>query len=103
MIQASRALGLDSGQLIAVPIPEESEAMGDEMERAVQEALGEATEQLAGGGGNAATPFLLGRVAQLTGGRSLKANVALVENNARVGARIAVFLSQLEREGSLQA
>ena len=49
--------------------------------------------------GREVTPFLLERVRALTGGASLEANVALVKNNAAVGARIAVALAQMDREG----
>ncbi|MCX6954408.1 MAG: pseudouridine-5'-phosphate glycosidase [Verrucomicrobia bacterium] len=49
--------------------------------------------------GKAVTPFLLGRVAELTGGESRRANTSLLINNARVGGQLAVALGQVERAG----
>lgn len=74
-----------------VPLPEEHEADGERVEAAIQQALQEATQQDIGG--NAVTPFILQRVAQLTGGASLRANIALIKHNARVGAQIAAAYS----------
>jgi pseudouridine-5'-phosphate glycosidase len=93
MIAASWSLGLTSGTIFAVPIPSEYEAAGREVEAAIQTSLKEAEEQ--GVGGNAVTPFLLQRIRELTGGRSLAANIELVKNNAAVGAAIAVHLAEL--------
>ena len=87
-------LGLENGTVVAVPNPFPDDSA--ELEAAVQTALREATE--AGIVGKDATPFLLGRVAELTGGASLAANIALVRHNATVAADIAVALSHLERE-----
>ena len=75
-------------------LPAEHEADGAESERAIERALAEAKE--AGISGNASTPFLLERIRELTGGKSLESNVALVKNNARVGARVAVELAGLD-------
>jgi len=47
-----------------------------------------------------ATPFLLGRIVEITGGASLTANIALVKNNARLGAQIAVAYAALEKKGA---
>ncbi len=57
----------------------------------IERALVDAKTQ--GIAGKAVTPFLLGRIVELTGGRSLAANIALVENNARLGAQVAVALA----------
>ncbi len=91
--RAQRELGLPGGMLVVVPIPEEAEVPRDQIERAIERALAEAEEQ--GIRGKEITPFLLARVAELTGGEALKANLALLENNARVAAQIALALSRL--------
>ena len=62
-------------------------------EAAIAQALAEAGEQ--GVRGKALTPFLLARISELTGEASLRANLALLENNARIGARIAVALARV--------
>ncbi|KAG8470947.1 hypothetical protein KFE25_009368 [Diacronema lutheri] len=91
-VHAALALRLRSGQLIAVPVPAEHAAEGAQIEASIQRALGEADAR--GVRGPDATPFLLQRVAELTAGASLRSNVALIRNNARVGARIAVELAR---------
>ena len=80
-------LGLPGGQLIANPIPPEAEIPREEITPAIERALSEAAAQ--GIAAKAVTPFLLQRIFELTGGRSLDANIALVLNNARLGAAIA--------------
>lgn len=94
LIDANLKLKLGTGILIAVPIPKEHSASGSLIESAIQTALSEARDKNITG--NAATPFLLARVNQLTGGASLTSNIALVKNNALVGAQIAVALAQLQ-------
>jgi pseudouridylate synthase len=81
------ALGLPGGQLVANPIPVEAEIPRDEITPSIETALREAASQ--GIAAKAVTPFLLQRIFELTAGRSLTANVALVLNNARLGAGIA--------------
>jgi len=95
MASAAIAMDLGSGMLVAVPVPERDEARHESVERAIQEALREA--EAGGIVGAAITPFLLGRIGQLTGGESLAANVALIKNNARVGAEIAAALAARRR------
>ncbi|CAL9186182.1 unnamed protein product [Musa hybrid cultivar] len=95
LIHANLKLGLGSGMLIAVPIPEKHVSAGNVIESAIQKSLEEA--KLKNVTGNAATPFLLARVNELTGGVSLAANITLVKNNAFVGAKIAVALANLQR------
>jgi pseudouridine-5'-phosphate glycosidase len=85
-----QALGLEGGILIANPVPENHEIPAKEMEGYIQAAQ-KAAEAL-GVTGKAVTPFLLSKILELTGGRSLKTNIALVENNARLAARIAKAL-----------
>jgi len=93
IMQSKWGLGLNGAILVANPIPEKFEADSEVIERAINEALGLALEK--GIKGKAVTPFMLAHVAEVTGGGSLEANVALVENNARVGAEIAVAFAKL--------
>lgn len=81
------ALGLPGGQLVVNPIPVAAEIPRAEIMPVVEQALAEAAAQ--GIAAKAVTPFLLQRIFELTGGRSLEANIALVLNNARLGAAIA--------------
>ncbi|KAB2606240.1 pseudouridine-metabolizing bifunctional protein C1861.05-like [Pyrus ussuriensis x Pyrus communis] len=97
IIYANLKLELGGGILIAVPIPKEHSASGSLIESAIQRALDEARDKNIIG--NDATPFLLKRVNELTGGASLASNIALVKNNALVGAKVAVALAKTrERE-----
>jgi pseudouridine-5'-phosphate glycosidase len=89
------ALGMRSAVLVAVPCPADAAIPAAQIEGAIDEALGEA--EASGVSGAALTPFLLSRVAARTGGRALKANLALLENNARVAGHIAVALAALAR------
>ncbi|NLA82167.1 MAG: pseudouridine-5'-phosphate glycosidase [Clostridiaceae bacterium] len=86
--KVSRALGYPGGMVIANPIPQESAMDPVLIQSAIDEALEEADRQ--GIAGKDVTPFLLEKVAGKTGGDSLKSNIALVINNARLAARIAV-------------
>ena len=81
------ALGIGGGILVANPIPAADEIAALEMKRHINAALAAANES--GVTGKAVTPFLLSKILELTKGRSLTANIALVENNARLAARIA--------------
>jgi len=82
-----RALGLEGGMLIANPVPEKDEIPAAEMAGFIEAAQEAADARRIAG--KAVTPFLLGKILELTDGRSLKTNIALVENNARLAARIA--------------
>jgi pseudouridine-5'-phosphate glycosidase len=84
-------LGLEGGVVVSNPVPEASAMRGDEIDGIIAQALGEADEQ--GVKGKAVTPFLLARIKELTGGRSLATNIALVKHNALVGAKLAVALA----------
>ncbi|KAJ8770923.1 hypothetical protein K2173_022095 [Erythroxylum novogranatense] len=95
LIDANIQLKLGTGTLIAVPIPKEHAASGNVIEFAIQTALREAREKNVTG--CAETPFLLARVNELTEGASLASNIALVKNNALVGAKIAAALTQLRK------
>lgn len=85
------ALGLPGGQLVCNPIAPEAAIPAAEIDRAVAQALGAAAA--AGVAGKAVTPFLLARVREETGGRSLEANVALYLSNCRLAAGIAAALA----------
>ncbi|WP_029100893.1 pseudouridine-5'-phosphate glycosidase [Brevibacillus thermoruber] len=80
-------LGLNGGLVIANPVPEADALNHREIEAVIQQALAEAKEK--GITGKQVTPFLLDRVKQLTAGKSLQTNIALVKHNAEVAARIA--------------
>lgn len=82
-----RLLGLPGGQLVANPIPQDAEIPQTEINPYIAVALTEAEAQ--GIAAKAVTPFLLQRIFELTEGRSLTSNIALVLNNARLGAAIA--------------
>ena len=88
--RARRALGLRGGQLIANPIPEAHEIPRAEIVPIIEQALDEARAQ--GIAAKAVTPFLLGRIFELTEGRSLKANIELVKNNAALASKIAAAM-----------
>ena len=85
------ALGLKGGQLVANPIPEADEIAQDQIMPVIEQALAEAAAQ--GINAKAVTPFLLSRIFELTEGRSLDSNIALVLNNARLAARIAAAMA----------
>lgn len=80
-----------SGVLVGVPIPESDELDPVELDTVLNQALADC--EAAGITGAAVTPFVLGRIAQVTDGRSIPANLSLAENNARVAAGIAVAVA----------
>ena len=83
-------LGLKTGMLVTNPIPQQYAMDKAVIDKAIDQALAESHEQ--GIHGKETTPFLLARVAELTGGDSLESNIQLVLNNARVAAKTAVAL-----------
>jgi pseudouridine-5'-phosphate glycosidase len=89
-IRTKWQLGLAGGVVVSNPVPAESAMQNDEIDGIIAQALREADAQ--GVKGKAVTPFLLARIKDLTGGRSLATNIALVKHNALVGARLAVAL-----------
>lgn len=91
-IRTKWALGMQGGVLISNPVPEENEIPAAQINQIIDAALKEATSQ--GIAGKQVTPYLLKRINELTQGASLKTNIALVKNNARVGAQLAVALSK---------
>ena len=84
-------LGLGSGLVVAVPVPEAAGLPRDVADAAIERAISDAAA--AGVHGPASTPWVLARIAELTNGRSVEANLALIENNARVAGEIAVALA----------
>jgi pseudouridylate synthase len=90
LVSAQRALGLAGGVLVAVPIPAQDAMPEAEIGAIITQALDDADRE--GVTGKDVTPFLLARINELTGGRSLAANVALIRNNARFAADLAVAL-----------
>lgn len=93
ILKAWRDLGLTGGVLVSNPCPEEMALPNEYIEKAIEEAVKEAEEQKITG--KALTPFLLSRIATITGGESLETNMALVKNNARLAAKIALSYSKL--------
>ena len=88
IFKASHDMGLKSGMLVTNPIPEEFAMPKSVIDAAIDQAIGECNEK--GIKGKETTPFLLARVAELTGGDSLASNIRLVFNNAKVAALTAV-------------
>lgn len=93
IIAAAHRLQAKHGILIAVPVPASAELPGHIAEQAIQQATDEAADQHIHG--KDVTPFVLRRVVELTGGQSQRANMALLVNNARTAAQIAVELTRL--------
>lgn len=91
IIDTKRQLGLRGGVVVANPIPEAHELPGAEIESCIQSALAEAQRRHVTG--KAVTPFLLAQLGEVTSGRSLASNIALVKHNAEVGAQLAVALA----------
>lgn len=87
-------LGLTGGAVVANPIPEAQAMSEEEIATVIDQALEEA--KVNGVSGKEVTPFLLAKVKELTGGKSVDANIALVKHNAYVGAGIAVNLAKLD-------
>ena len=87
VVRESQALSVNGGQLIANPVQKGDEISAEEIGSMIDLALQEAHSQ--GINAKAVTPFLLGRIFELTEGKSLQTNIALVKNNARLAAQIA--------------
>jgi pseudouridylate synthase len=87
-MRASFGLGLGSGISIANPVPAEEEMPRADIDAVIERALADCAER--GVTGKDITPYLLGRLVELSGGRSLETNLALVRHNAVVGTAIAV-------------
>ena len=94
ILYAKKKLGLKGGVLISNPIPEEMALPHEYIDSIVDQAVRECEEQ--GVKGKDSTPFLLKRIVELTGGKSLESNIALVCHNAELGAQIAKALAEKE-------
>jgi pseudouridine-5'-phosphate glycosidase len=92
LVNAQRALGIESAMLVTVPIPKAVELPSDVLDQLLNEALDQSQRDRVSG--RDLTPFLLSRMALNSEGATLRANIALLENNARVAAEIA---KRLER------
>jgi pseudouridine-5'-phosphate glycosidase len=95
LLKAKWDLALEGSVLIANPVPKDMEVPHDKMEKTIIEALSEAEHK--GIKGKLVTPFLLKRIAELSGGESLAANIALIKNNAALGGRIAAELAKASK------
>jgi pseudouridylate synthase len=91
-MRAKWDLGLKGGAVVANPIPVEDAMESSFINGIIEKALKEAEEN--GIKGKDVTPFLLGKVKELTEGKSLEANIALVKHNAVIGSQIAVALQK---------
>ncbi|XP_045504329.1 pseudouridine-5'-phosphate glycosidase isoform X2 [Colias croceus] len=95
VLHAARTLHLSSGTVVAVPVPEEFAMDEKIIEDAISNALLEAERRCIRG--KEITPFLLDAVSKATGGASLNTNIALIKNNAKVGAEIAIQYEKLRK------
>ncbi|KAI9142660.1 Indigoidine synthase A like protein-domain-containing protein [Paraphysoderma sedebokerense] len=98
LIHANAKLKLDSGIVIATPIPEKDAGDSKVIQSSIDTALQELRNKKISG--KDCTPFLLSRIAELSGNVSLEANIALIKNNARIGALIAGRYSEMARGGN---
>ena len=94
IIKAHWDLGNSSGLLVCVAVPQEDEIPREEIEPFIERALRDADAQKIVG--NALTPFLLKRLEEITEGRSVRANIALLKNNVAIAAEIAKALANLD-------
>lgn len=94
LLKTKWEMDLRGGAIVANPVPEKHQLDADVMQKAISEALAEAERK--GIRGKAITPFLLAKIENLTGGKSLEANIELVLNNARLAAEIAVAMAAME-------
>jgi pseudouridine-5'-phosphate glycosidase len=95
IIRAMQDLGLGGGMIIVNPVPEEFALSMEYMNEIIEETVRAAEKE--GIKGKKLTPYLLNKIKELTGGKSLKANIELVKNNARVAAKIAYELKSFPK------
>lgn len=93
VLHAKWSLGLGGGVMLANPVPEDAEIPAEEMAGQIEQALSDMNAL--GLTGKDTTPYLLGRIVEITNGRSLETNIALVRHNAVVAARVAVEYAKL--------
>lgn len=98
---AQERMQIETGILLANPIPEEHSIPAAEMNAVIEQAVRESTEQ--GAHGNENTPFILRRIRELTNGRSVPANVHLVQDNVKRATKVAKAVSRLVAEHSTTA
>ena len=91
IVISQRELGVTSALIVTVPVPETAEVSADILEGVIAQSLEEAKQKQIVG--REVTPFLLARMTEASAGATLQANIALLENNARIAAHIAVSLS----------
>ncbi|MBQ0819624.1 pseudouridine-5'-phosphate glycosidase [Microvirga terrae] len=92
LIRTKEALGIEGGVLVANPVPDADEIPAGAMKTFIDAAVAEAKAR--GVTGKAVTPFLLSHLFEVTGGRSLATNIALVKNNAALAAQLAAALTR---------
>ncbi len=92
LVKAKRALGLEGGVLVANPVGEADEIAGHEIAVHLETAVADARAR--GISAKAVTPFILSRMVELTAGKSLRTNIALIRNNAALAARVAIALTR---------
>jgi pseudouridine-5'-phosphate glycosidase len=92
IFEARRALSIEGATLVCVPVPIEAELPAERLEKVLCEALAEAANRNIKG--RELTPFLLSRMSERSGGATLRANISLLENNARVAAEIALAITR---------
>ncbi|WWD08798.1 hypothetical protein V865_006911 [Kwoniella europaea PYCC6329] len=97
LIYTQLSLPTKLSTLLGVPIPSQHAEAGAEVQKSVEQAVRESVELGIDKRGKEVTPWLLKRVGELTGGKALGLNVNLIENNARIGAEVAVKLSEMYR------
>lgn len=100
LFRAQRALGIESALLVTVPVPDEFEVPAPELEAALSEAVHKAEQERVAG--RELTPFLLSRMSQASAGKTLRANIALLENNARVAAEISQSLNRYDSAAGMK-
>ena len=95
IVKAKHEMGLSGGILITNPIPEEYSLPAEKINAVIEQAIAEMDER--GIKGKECTPFLLAKIAEITGGESLASNIQLVYNNAAVGTEIARAYSEMQK------
>ncbi|KAJ6636334.1 Pseudouridine-5'-phosphate glycosidase [Pseudolycoriella hygida] len=100
VINTCLSLGLNSGILIGAPVPKEWAMNENDVDAAIENAIKLAESNSIRG--KDVTPFLLSKISEITKGRSLQTNIALIKNNAKIAAQISVKLAQLRTQGTDQ-
>jgi pseudouridine-5'-phosphate glycosidase/pseudouridine kinase len=101
IIYAQEQLDIESGMFFANPVPEGRDIPLPEIQAAIETAVTEANEK--GFTGSRNTPYVLGRLKELTGNKAVVANMALVQSNIIRATNVAVELSRLQSSGGVSA